>query len=156
MSSPGDQNEGIEQPKQSSLCANNCGFFANEACMGLCSKCHQEKMKREQEDALLLTETPSKTQIPLPKHPSILEESKTSISRTPANAPPSRIKRIRCAECNKRVGLNGFKCKCGSVFCGDHRHPGGHCCKYDHKGTEREYLARQNPVIQGEKLDRLL
>eukprot|EP00210_Caulerpa_lentillifera_P001575 g1513.t1 len=162
MSSPREQNEGVQQPKQTALCANNCGFFSNETCMGLCSKCYQEKLKREaksnQEEStpserVSVQKESSLKQSLLPEHPSYEDSVSVAFAAVPSMP---KTRRIRCAECSKKVGLNGFKCRCGRIFCGEHRHAEGHKCDYDHKGTEREYLARQNPVVQGEKLDRLL
>lgn len=28
----------------------------------------------------------------------------------------------RCGQCKKKVGLTGFDCRCGIVFCGMHRY----------------------------------
>nr|1WG2_A Chain A, zinc finger (AN1-like) family protein [Arabidopsis thaliana] len=39
----------------------------------------------------------------------------------------------RCFSCNKKVGVMGFKCKCGSTFCGSHRYPEKHECSFDFK-----------------------
>ena len=36
-----------------------------------------------------------------------------------------------CATCRKRVGLTGFKCRCGVTFCRAHRYPGKHACGFD-------------------------
>ena len=32
-------------------------------------------------------------------------------------------KKNRCQECRKKVGLTGFPCRCGGLFCGLHRDP---------------------------------
>ncbi|MHA2082840.1 MAG: AN1-type zinc finger protein [Candidatus Thorarchaeota archaeon] len=37
----------------------------------------------------------------------------------------------RCLMCNKRVGLTGFSCRCGGLFCGMHRAEGAHNCTFD-------------------------
>nr|GEX34734.1 zinc finger A20 and AN1 domain-containing stress-associated protein 4 [Tanacetum cinerariifolium] len=42
-------------------------------------------------------------------------------------------KRNRCHVCNKRVGLVPFLCRCGESFCGLHRMPEKHACKFDFK-----------------------
>ncbi|CAN1156086.1 Zinc finger A20 and AN1 domain-containing stress-associated protein 7 [Linum perenne] len=51
----------------------------------------------------------------------------------------------RCLTCNKRVGLTGFKCKCGSTFCGSHRYPENHDCDYNFKKAGRNAIAKVNP-----------
>lgn len=128
--------------------------------MGLCSKCYQEKLKAERAEG---KEESNRLERPSFKQTEVRNEDLTkdkvsteNSSSTVSTAPPAKPKRVRCAECNVKVGLCGFKCKCGKVFCGEHRHADGHKCPFDHKKTEREYLARQNPVVQGDKLDRLL
>jgi predicted nucleic acid binding AN1-type Zn finger protein len=61
----------------------------------------------------------------------------------------------RCVTCRKRVGLTGFKCRCGSMFCGSHRYPERHGCSFDFKTVGREEIARANPLIRAEKLQRI-
>ena len=62
-------------------------------------------------------------------------------------------KKKRCQSCNKRVRLLGFECRCGYVFCGDHRYAEKHSCTFDYKKMEREALAVKNPLIRADKLD---
>ena len=61
----------------------------------------------------------------------------------------------RCFACNKRVGLAGFKCKCEIVFCSTHRYPEKHQCTFDFKKAGRETIAKANPVVKAEKLDKI-
>ncbi|EEF35677.1 zinc finger protein, putative [Ricinus communis] len=59
----------------------------------------------------------------------------------------------RCRSCNKKVGLTGFACRCGKVFCGMHRYSDEHRCTFDYKEFDRQILVKHNPVIRGDKLD---
>jgi hypothetical protein len=60
---------------------------------------------------------------------------------------------IKCKVCNKKVGLLGFRCKCGDdQYCSYHMMPELHNCKYDYKKEQRERLIKQNPVIISEKI----
>ncbi|CAA6660690.1 unnamed protein product [Spirodela intermedia] len=61
----------------------------------------------------------------------------------------------RCTSCRKKVGLTGFRCRCGETFCSSHRYPEQHACTYDFKTSAREAIARANPVVKADKLDRL-
>ncbi|XP_004300251.1 PREDICTED: zinc finger A20 and AN1 domain-containing stress-associated protein 8-like [Fragaria vesca subsp. vesca] len=61
----------------------------------------------------------------------------------------------RCTSCNKRVGLTGFSCRCGDLFCAVHRYPEKHECSYDYRSTGREVLAKANPAVKAEKLDKI-
>ncbi|KAL5998135.1 sit4 associated protein [Asimina triloba] len=61
----------------------------------------------------------------------------------------------RCEVCRKRVGLTGFVCRCGGTFCGLHRFWDKHCCSFEFKKMERDAIARANPIIKSDKLDRI-
>lgn len=61
----------------------------------------------------------------------------------------------RCATCRRRVGITGFKCRCGITFCGTHRYPEQHGCTIDYKAMGREAIAKANPVVKAEKLDKI-
>ncbi|KAL6865000.1 hypothetical protein ACP4OV_016151 [Aristida adscensionis] len=58
----------------------------------------------------------------------------------------------RCNVCRKRVGLTGFRCRCGELFCPRHRHSETHNCSFDYKTAGREEIARANPVIRAAKI----
>ncbi|BAF13444.1 zinc finger AN1 domain-containing stress-associated protein 14 [Oryza sativa Japonica Group] len=58
----------------------------------------------------------------------------------------------RCATCRRKVGLTGFKCRCGGTFCGGHRYADEHGCGFDYKSSGRELIAKQNPVVVADKL----
>ncbi|KAL6619991.1 hypothetical protein ACP70R_035130 [Stipagrostis hirtigluma subsp. patula] len=58
----------------------------------------------------------------------------------------------RCNVCRKRVGLTGFRCRCGELFCPRHRHSETHNCTFDYKTAGREEIARANPVIRAVKI----
>ncbi|GAU33127.1 hypothetical protein TSUD_363280 [Trifolium subterraneum] len=61
----------------------------------------------------------------------------------------------RCSGCRKRVGLTGFRCRCGDLFCSDHRYSDRHDCSYDYKAAGRETIARENPVVRAAKIVKL-
>ncbi|XP_071706379.1 zinc finger A20 and AN1 domain-containing stress-associated protein 5-like [Rutidosis leptorrhynchoides] len=58
----------------------------------------------------------------------------------------------RCAGCKRKVGLVGFKCRCGEMFCSEHRYSDRHDCSYDYKAAGREAIARENPVVRAAKI----
>ncbi|KAH1082947.1 hypothetical protein J1N35_022708 [Gossypium stocksii] len=72
------------------------------------------------------------------------------VSATFISSPP-KINN-RCESCNKKLGLMGFTCRCGKGFCQFHRYPLEHSCNYDFKKAGRRGLAKENPVIRGNKL----
>ncbi|KAK7314279.1 hypothetical protein VNO77_39493 [Canavalia gladiata] len=58
----------------------------------------------------------------------------------------------RCSGCRRRVGLTGFRCRCGDLFCAEHRYSDRHDCSYDYKAAGREAIARENPVVKAAKI----
>lgn len=65
-------------------------------------------------------------------------------------------KRMRCGACNKKLNItNMYDCRCGKIFCGQHRYSEVHGCNYDYKTEGRKLLEQQNPLIIAEKLNKL-
>lgn len=90
---------------------------------------------------------------------SIDDEASPSSSDSPlddTSSSPSKLKkRNRCYSCKKKVGLTGFECRCGGLFCGLHRYSDKHNCTFDYKTDGREQLAKANPVVVGEKIKKI-
>ncbi|MCL7047028.1 hypothetical protein MKW94_008104 [Papaver nudicaule] len=61
----------------------------------------------------------------------------------------------RCCGCRKKVGLTGFRCRCGDMYCSEHRYSDRHDCSFDYKAAGRETIARENPVVKAAKIVRL-
>lgn len=61
----------------------------------------------------------------------------------------------RCFTCRKRVGLTGFNCKCGNIYCGAHRYSDKHECAFDYRRAGQEAIAKANPVVKADKLDKI-
>ncbi|KFO85059.1 AN1-type zinc finger protein 6, partial [Buceros rhinoceros silvestris] len=64
-------------------------------------------------------------------------------------------KKNRCFMCRKKVGLTGFECRCGNVFCGMHRYSDVHSCSYNYKADAAEKIRKENPVVVGEKIQKI-
>jgi len=62
---------------------------------------------------------------------------------------------LRCAVCTKKVGLNGFECRCTQVFCAQHRLPFDHQCPVDVKTLQTQKLIVSCPKITTDKLIKL-
>ncbi|GBG62883.1 hypothetical protein CBR_g34255 [Chara braunii] len=66
-----------------------------------------------------------------------------------------RKQRNRCFSCNKRVGLTGFPCRCGYVYCAVHRYSDKHNCAYDYKAAGRDAIAKANPTVVATKIEKI-
>ncbi|XP_048415399.1 AN1-type zinc finger protein 5-like isoform X2 [Stegostoma tigrinum] len=67
----------------------------------------------------------------------------------------SKPKKNRCFTCRKKVGLTGFDCRCGNLFCGLHRYSDKHNCPYDYKAEAAEKIRKENPIVVAEKIQKL-
>ncbi|KAM3700296.1 hypothetical protein ACB098_05G085900 [Castanea mollissima] len=128
-----------------SPCDNGCGFFGMADKRNMCSKCYNDSLKGELADKVkaLVLDNPMN---------SSAQSQPSSASGVDAVVKNSTSVRNRCKCCNKKVGLTGFECRCGNVFCGIHRYPEKHACNVDFKAIGRDVLIKQNPVCKGDKL----
>ncbi|XP_041037723.1 AN1-type zinc finger protein 6-like isoform X2 [Carcharodon carcharias] len=70
-------------------------------------------------------------------------------------SPEKNKKRNRCFLCKKKVGLTGFECRCGNLYCSVHRYSDMHDCRFDYKADAAEKIRRENPMVVGEKLQKI-
>lgn len=68
---------------------------------------------------------------------------------------PIQRNKGRCFQCNKKVGLLGFQCRCGYDFCGNHRHADQHNCQFDYREFARRQLTKANQKVVADKLNRI-
>lgn len=64
-------------------------------------------------------------------------------------------KKNRCHTCKKKVGLTGFPCRCGGLFCSIHRYSDKHQCTFNYKEMAQEHIRKHNPVIVAEKIQKI-
>ncbi|KAL5579906.1 hypothetical protein UlMin_012348 [Ulmus minor] len=146
------------------LCVNNCGFFGSPTTQNLCSKCFRDLQLKEQQHLAFNQTLASSSSSPL--------TASVSVSSPPTHAPPAKEEREddvavtatekaeaakpnRCLTCRRRVGLTGFSCRCGMTFCGSHRYPEQHGCTFDFKGMGKDQIAKANPVVKADKLQKI-
>ncbi|CAK9188333.1 unnamed protein product [Ilex paraguariensis] len=156
-----------QEPGGHRLCANNCGFFGSPTTMNMCSKCYKDHCIKEQQfsDAKLAVEKSltqsesysssagSSVSVSVSANPPEVSVLVGAVAETVA--PVTAVGPNRCGTCRRRVGLTGFKCRCGTTFCGSHRYPERHGCSFDFKVLGREEIAKANPVVKAEKLEKI-
>ncbi|XP_020595924.1 zinc finger AN1 domain-containing stress-associated protein 15-like [Phalaenopsis equestris] len=80
------------------------------------------------------------------------EELKPPASKLVDESLPSIRPINRCSCCCKKVGLAGFRCRCGELFCSRHRYSETHDCSFDYKAAGREKIMKANPVVRAAKI----
>ena len=71
---------------------------------------------------------------------------------TPKPKIKKKKKSKRCKVCRKKVGMFGFTCKCGELFCGKHRYASQHECTYDYRKDRHADILKNNPDMSFKKI----
>lgn len=84
------------------------------------------------------------------------EDNVNSNIHTLPNIIPKKSTRTRCAMCNKRLNITTVHtCRCGGIFCAQHRYSEVHGCQYDYKTEGRKIIEQANPLVAAPKLPKI-
>jgi len=177
----GTCSEGNAQQGYPSLCKNGCGFFSSVDAKGFCSVCYKDFLKKEEQNRDA-TEEVATTAASLSNLNVSVEDETTSkvdteviesvdgaVAKAVVEPTPEvkvdkvdedvketkKPKKNRCASCKKKVGLTGFACRCGGMFCGLHRYSDKHDCNFDYNALGKAEISAANPVIVAEKVAKI-
>ncbi|KAK8926019.1 Zinc finger A20 and AN1 domain-containing stress-associated protein 8 [Platanthera zijinensis] len=168
---------GCQAPERPILCINNCGFFGSSATMNMCSKCHKDHILKQEQVKLAASSidcavngsgsSSSSNKLAVganldisvcavePPIPVVVPPTRDVLTISDTGEGNAKEGPSRCNACKKRVGLTGFNCRCGNVFCAAHRYSDKHNCQFNYRMAARDAIAKANPVVKAEKLDKI-
>jgi hypothetical protein len=175
-----DEKETEEYPQvreESVPCSKGCGFYGTKRTNFMCSSCfkkHSNEVKAP-EPTITKPSSPKVASIPSPVGTTVAAvppptlPAPSSSSTTPevvavegggddkkeVDGREVQKNRSRCFKCKKKIGFTGCECRCGYVFCGDHRYADVHACDFDYRAMNKKTLTESNPVIAFAKVEKL-
>ena len=157
-----------------------CEFYGSDQNSGFCSSCAWRMKSESTSRSLGSNSVRPQTESALEKSTSAGLRSSTNLStsrkrkstelvtddtnpqstsesdgRGAGKGKAKRSKVNRCDVCSKKVGLLGFDCRCGGLFCALHRGDDEHNCTFDYKTLQRAELAQNNPKIVADRVTKL-
>jgi len=134
------------QPARSSgvpvLCTKGCGYFGLPRFKGMCSICYSK------DDSTKRKEMKRRFRIAITKLSAVRRFRLAKVK-------PQQKNKSKCWKCPRKVGITGIECRCGYIFCGEHRYASEHDCAYDFKKAHQKKLTKDNVKVIGKKLEKI-
>ncbi|KAJ0783580.1 putative transcription regulator A20-like family [Helianthus annuus] len=144
-------------PETLTLCVNNCGVVASPATNNMCQNCFNASSTTSSQRRSGSARSPTRSTSTFRDESVDLVVDRTVVVVENEIKEKTTVKVVnRCSGCRKRVGFAGFRCRCGDLFCGEHRYSDRHDCTYDYKTAGREAIARENPVVKAAKIMKIV
>ncbi len=96
----------------------------------------------------VITEVKNQTKQELKYEAEKLTE-KTVVTEKSEPTEKKKITRCQAECCRRKLGVVVFDCRCGKVFCGEHRLSENHNCNFDYRALHKKELLKfmSTPII---------
>eukprot|EP00092_Neocalanus_flemingeri_P000275 GFUD01000295.1.p1 GENE.GFUD01000295.1~~GFUD01000295.1.p1 ORF type:complete len:188 (+),score=51.74 GFUD01000295.1:234-797(+) len=117
----------------------------------------EEETKSEEsvENAEIVIPDLEETAAELAAKPSTSTDQPDSTEEKKEEEKDTKKKKNRCLSCKKKLGLTGFSCRCGGLYCAIHRYSDKHECGFDYKAMGEKEISENNPLIVAQKVAKI-
>jgi len=129
------------------LCVKCHEFFGNPKTDDLCSVCYKKLGNN--------AEKPANPNTNAGKTTSTAMEEEKKPEEAPKEVKPAQEDASKCWNCSRKVGMQGYKCKCEYTYCRIHRLPEDHECTFDFVSSARTKIEKANPTVVSAKVEKI-
>ena len=115
----------------------------------------EEEETKQEEAAAIAIPNLEETEPEQPVLPSTSTEVVDAVEDKDKEPKDTKKKKNRCLSCKKKLGLTGFSCRCGGLYCAIHRYSDKHDCNFDYKAMGEKEISENNPLIVAQKVAKI-
>jgi len=115
----------------------------------------EEETKQEEAAAAIVIPNLEENEPELPASPSTSTDVVDAVEEKEKEPKDTKKKKNRCMSCKKKLGLTGFSCRCGGLYCAIHRYSDKHECNFDYKAMGEKEISENNPLIVAQKVAKI-